>query len=349
VALRASSADPTGGPAAAPAVGPTTPPAAPARTGPPPPPDGPTPVEINGQLRVCGVNLCNQDGRPIQLRGMSSHGLQWYAHCVNASSLAALADDWTADVFRIAMYVQEGGYETNPARFTDLVNQYIELATAQGLYVIVDFHTLTPGDPNYNLARARTFFQAVASRHADKNNILYEIANEPNGVPWAGIKGYAEQVIPVIRAADPDAPVIVGTRGWSSLGVSEGSDESEIIADPVDAANILYAVHFYAASHRDNHRAAVTRAAAQLPLFVTEFGTQTASGSGDNDLESSRAWLDLLDSLKISYAMWTYSDTPSSNGVFTAGTCAGTTYAGQSVLKESGRFIRARLRTPPPR
>lgn len=143
---------------------------------------------------------------------------------------------------------------------------------------------------------------------------------------WAGIKSYAEQVIPVIRAADPDAMVIVGTRGWSSLGVSEGSN-------------------FYAASHTDTYRSAVSRAAARLPLFVTEFGTVDYTGSGPFDLAQSTAWINLLDQLKISYANWTYSDHTESSAAFRAGTCSGSNYAGTSVLKESGVFVRSRIST----
>ena len=32
---------------------------------------------VNGQLKVCGVKLCNQAGQQVQLRGMSTHGIQW--------------------------------------------------------------------------------------------------------------------------------------------------------------------------------------------------------------------------------------------------------------------------------
>ncbi|MGK5680913.1 cellulase family glycosylhydrolase [Actinoplanes sp. URMC 104] len=311
-----------------------------------PPPTGSTPLAANGQLRVCGVKLCNQNGKAIQLRGMSTHGLQWFAKCYNTASLNALAQDWQADLLRIAMYVQEGGYETNPAGFTSQVNNLVDQAEQRGLYAIVDFHTLTPGDPNYNLARAKTFFAEVSARNAAKKNVIYEIANEPNGVSWASIKSYAEQVIPVIRANDPDAVIIVGTRGWSSLGVSDGSSSSEITANPVNASNIMYAFHFYAASHKDNYRAEVQRAAASLPLFVTEFGTVTATGGGQVDLASTGTWLDLLDRLQISYANWTYSDAGESSAAFKAGTCNGTTYAGTGVLTESGTYLRSRIRTP---
>ncbi|MEU3224038.1 cellulase family glycosylhydrolase [Streptomyces sp. NPDC006976] len=318
-------------------------------TTPPDPGDGTpsgTPVGINGQVHVCGVNLCNQYDRPVQLRGMSTHGIQWFDQCYNDASLDALADDWKADLLRISMYVQEDGYETDPEGFTNRVNGLVDQAEARGLYALIDFHTLTPGDPNFNLDRAKTFFASVAARNAGKTNVIYEIANEPNGVSWAGIKSYAEQVIPVIRAADPDAVVIVGTRGWSSLGVSDGSDENEIVNSPVNADNIMYAFHFYAASHKDNYRATLSRAASRLPMFVTEFGTVSATGGGAMDRESTTAWLNLLDQLKIGYANWTYSDADESSAAFRPGTCDGGDYSSDGVLTESGALIKSRISTP---
>ncbi|GGM51675.1 endoglucanase [Micromonospora sonchi] len=331
-------------------TGPTTPaPTTPPPSTPPPttpPPGGQTPVAINGQLRVCGVNLCNRYGRPIQLRGMSSHGIQWFGNCYNSASLDALATDWRADLFRIAMYVQEQGYETDPTGFTNRVNNLVEEATRRGMYAMVDFHTLTPGDPMHNLERAKTFFATVSARHAAKNNVIYEITNEPNGVSWSTIKNYAEQVIPVIRANDPDAVIIVGTRAWSSLGISEGGNSTEIVNNPVNASNIMYAFHFYAASHRDNYRAEVERAAARLPLFVTEFGTVDYTGDGAADLASSTQWLDLLDRLKIGYANWTFSDKAEGSAALRPGTCNGSNYTGTSVLTTSGAFMRERIRTP---
>ncbi|WP_327270253.1 cellulase family glycosylhydrolase [Streptomyces sp. NBC_01218] len=312
---------------------------------PPPVPSTGTPVEINGQVHVCGVNLCNQYNRPIQLRGMSTHGIQWFSACYNNASMDALAKDWKADLLRVAMYVQESGYETDPAGFTSRVNSIVDMAEARGMYALIDFHTLTPGDPNYNLARAKTFFASVAARNANKKNVIYEIANEPNGVSWSAIKSYAEQVIPVIRAADPDAVVIVGTRGWSSLGVSDGSGESEVVNSPVNAANIMYAFHFYAASHKDNYRAALSRAATQLPMFVTEFGTVSATGGGAMDRASTTAWLDLLDQLKIGYANWTFSDAPESSAALQPGTCAGNDYSSSGVLTESGTLLKSRIST----
>ncbi|MFI1869622.1 cellulase family glycosylhydrolase [Streptomyces jumonjinensis] len=311
-----------------------------------PPGGGGTPVGVNGQLTVCGTKLCNQNGKPIQLRGMSTHGIQWYPQCVTGGSLDALANDWNADVVRISMYIQEGGYETNPRKFTDLVHTMIEQATARGMYAIVDWHMLSPGDPNHNLARAKTFFTEIAQRHANKTNLLYEIANEPSGVSWSRVKSYAEQLIPVIRQHDADTPILVGTRAWSSLGVSDGADETEIVNNPVNASNIMYTFHFYAASHHDEYFNTLSRAADKLPIFVTEFGTQTYTGDGGNDFAMAQRYLDLMASKKISWTSWNYSDDSRSGAVFKPGTCnSNGPWTGTSSLKPAGVWIRDRIRT----
>jgi endoglucanase len=314
--------------------------------GDPGPGPGGTPVEVNGQLSVCGVKLCNQHGNPIQLRGMSTHGLQWYSQCVNDASLNALSNDWHADIVRISMYVQEDGYETDPTRFTNLVSSIIDKVSARGMYAIVDWHMLDPGDPYYNLARAKTFFTEIARRHNGKKNLLYEIANEPSEVAWSRIRSYAEELIPVIRASDPETPILVGTRAWSSLGVSDGATETEVVNNPVRASNIMYTFHFYAASHGDEYLNALSRAADRIPMFVTEFGTQTYTGDGGNNFTMSQRYLDLMASKKISWTNWNYSDDFRSGAVFKEGVCGSGPYTGTGPLKPAGVWVRARVNTP---
>jgi endoglucanase len=307
---------------------------------------GTTPVARNGQLKVCGTKLCNSRGQAIQLRGMSSHGLQWFDQCNQNSALDSLARDWGADVYRLAMYIQEGGYESDPARFTKRVDELVEAVSTRGMYVIVDWHMLSPGDPNFNLERAKTFFDQLSRKHAARNNIIYEIANEPNGVDWTTIKSYADKVIPVIRANDPDAVILVGTRAWSSLGLSDGKSAQEIIDNPVSASNIMYSFHFYAASHVDYHRDGFASAISKLPLFVTEFGTTTFSGDGASDFVSTQKYMDLMAANKVSWASWSFADDFRSSSVLKTGTCSrGGPWTG-SDLTPVGTWIQERMRSP---
>ena len=76
-----------------------------------------TPISEYGRLKVVANHLCDVNDRPIQLRGMSSHGLQWYGwcDCVNEASLVALAYDLQSGIFMVFMYVDEGCYKTDSA------------------------------------------------------------------------------------------------------------------------------------------------------------------------------------------------------------------------------------------
>ncbi len=306
-----------------------------------------TPVAVNGQLTVCGTQLCNEKGTPIQLKGMSTHGLQWYGQgaCVTSGSLDALSKNFKANVIRLALYVQEGGYETDPVKFTNQVNSLINEATNRGMYVIVDWHILNPGDPSYNLENAKKFFTDVATLNKNKNNIIYEIANEPNGVSWSTIKNYATQIIPVIRAIDPKAPILIGTRGWSSLGMSDGSSYQEIVSNPVNFPNIMYSFHFYAASHRDEYLAGLDNASKVLPIFVTEFGTQTYSGDGANDFPMSDRYMQLMANKKIGWANWNYSDDWRSGAIWKSDTCSQGGWT-DANLKEAGVYIKNKIINP---
>lgn len=303
-------------------------------------------VEINGQLHVNNLTgqLENKYNYPIQLRGMSSHGLNYFPKFLNATSIRALSEDWGADAVRLSMYIQEGGYEEDPEYYTALVDSLIDVVTENGMYVLIDFHQLHPGDPNDNIEHAKRYFRHMAQKHSNKNNVFYEICNEPNGdVTWSGIKRYAEQIIPIIREYDNHNIVIVGTSTWAQ-------DIDDVIGNELEDPNVMYTVHFYAASHKDWQRNKVKKAInANIPIFVTECGTQEASGDGYNDWVSSDEWFQLLEDNKISWINWNFSADRRSGAVFS--TYPDTYldydyYTSWDNLKEAGSYIKRRLSTP---
>ncbi|OZG73323.1 cellulase [Hahella sp. CCB-MM4] len=306
---------------------------------------GDTPIERNGQLHVCGTKLCDQRNQPVQLRGMSTHGIQWYGwgSCLTDESLDVLANDWKADILRISLYVQEDGYETDPEGYTEQVSRLIDEATLRGMYALVDWHQLDPGDPNENLENARAFFTDIANRHKDNVNIIYDVANEPNGVSWSSIKSYAEKIIPVIRKIDEDAPIFIGTHGWGSLGISDGRSARDIVNNPISYSNIMYTFHFYAASHQDEYLHELDWASDRLPIFVTEWGSQTYTGDGDNDFVMAQRYHDLMNAKQIGWTNWNYSDDFRSGAVWKSGSCDSSSWT-TDHLKSAGVWVRDKLR-----
>ncbi|CAH9053796.1 hypothetical protein PSECIP111854_01241 [Pseudoalteromonas sp. CIP111854] len=302
------------------------------------------PFSRHGKLSVCGTTLCNESKIPVQLRGMSSHGLQWFGlnKCLTTKSMEVLAQQWQADIVRLSLYVQEGGYITDPVGFTEQVNQLITMASNLDMYVLVDWHQLNPGDPNENLQAAKQFFNYIVLANKHRSNIIYDIANEPNGVNWQSIHDYALEVIPVIRDLDPDAVVLVGTHGWSTFGASDGGSYMDIVNNPLPFANIMYTFHFYAASHREFHRNMLDKASDVLPVFVTEWGTQNYKGEDENDFVSAQAYIDLMANKKISWTNWNYSDDWRSGAVFKAGACQQGNFD-DSQLKEAGIWVKQQI------
>ena len=249
-----------------------------------------TPFGQHGALHVENGKLTDADGNIVQLYGMSTHGIAWFPQYINYDSFRTLRDDWNTNCIRLAMYTAEyGGYCVggDKEQLKQLVRDGVSYATELGMYVIVDWHILSDCDPNQNKDEAIAFFREMSEAFADNDNVLYEICNEPNsGTSWDSIKSYAEEVIPVIREQKPDAVILVGTPTWSQ-------EIDKAAASPLTFDNIMYTLHFYAGTHKDDLRNRLeTCAQNNLPVFVSEFGMCDASGNGANDFDSTpNGWI----------------------------------------------------------
>ncbi|MBD5133139.1 MAG: cellulase family glycosylhydrolase [Clostridiales bacterium] len=294
-------------------------------------------VSQNGWLQVVGTQLCGETGEPVVLRGMSSHGLQWYGQFASAGAVSSLAD-CGANLFRAAMYTGEGGYLSQPEAMRAKLVAAVDAAIENDLYVIIDWHILSDGDPMAHVEEAEAFFSEMAQRYRDTPNVLYEICNEPNGnVSWGGsVKPYAQRVIGAIRARSPRAVILVGSPTWSQ-------DIHLAAADPLEGENLMYTLHFYAGTHGAQLRQRIDDALAKgLPVFVSEWGTSRADGSGGVFLEESKAWLDFLDARGISWCNWSLCDKGETSAALRPGTSPEGPW-GQEQLTESGKFVFSRF------
>ena len=306
--------------------------------------DDSTPYGQHGALHVENGKLTGADGNTVQLYGMSTHGIAWFPQYINYDSFRTLRDDWNTNCIRLAMYTAEyGGYCAggDKEQLKQLVRDGVSYATELGMYVIVDWHILSDCDPNQNKDEAIAFFREMSEAFADNDNVLYEICNEPNsGTSWDSIKSYAEEVIPVIREQKPDAVILVGTPTWSQ-------EIDKAAASPLTFDNVMYTLHFYAGTHKDDLRNRLeTCAQNNLPVFVSEFGMCDASGNGANDFDSTTKWLDLLNKYQISFCCWNLANKDESSSVFKAASTALSDWTDED-FNESGRWIRNYFRKMP--
>lgn len=226
-------------------------------------------VQHNGQLRVENGQLVNHHGKPMQLRGMSSHGLAWYPEYTSYASVRTTKEHG-ANMFRIAMYVDldKGNYsrsKADQAANKNAMYTAIDGVLAMDMYAIADWHILEQGNPLDRLACAIDFFDGLSRRYAGSPGLLYEICNAPNGgATWEDIAQYAEVIIPVIRKNAPDAVVIVGTPEHST----------EILAaaeSPLPYENVLYAYHCKTGDGVDARVALDAARQANVPVFISEW------------------------------------------------------------------------------
>lgn len=280
----------------------------------------------NGRLKLVGNQLSNQCGDPVQLRGLSTHAPMSHQNCYTSSSVASMANDWGADVYRLAMYsanpgISKGYVEGDQEFWDGWMDDQVEDAEKYGMYCIIDWHILKDKNPFDNISTARDFFQKASSRYKDKRNVIYEICNEPNGsTSWNTVKNYAEQIIPIIRANDPEGIILVGSPTWSSR-------PDQAANNPLtgsNAYNVMYTFHFYANTHFWHDR--IKNVASRIPLFCSEWGTVDASGNGGFNPGNSNTWVDIMNGNNtggqlISHCNWAYTDKNESASLLREGAC----------------------------
>ncbi len=290
-------------------------------------------VSENGWLQVKGTQLCNEAGEPVVLRGMSSHGLQWFPQYTNAQCIRNTAA-FGANLFRAAMYTGENGYLSRPDKVKQTLLAAVDAAIANDMYVIIDWHILSDNDPSAHTDEAVAFFREMTARYGDNPAVLYEICNEPNGgVTWKNnVKPYAEKVVAAIREKAPKSIVLIGSPTWSQ-------DIHEAAADPVAGENLMYTLHFYAGTHGAELRRRIDDALKKgAPVFVSEWGTSRADGGGGVFPSESAEWLDFLNARGISWANWSLCDKNETSAALKPGTPNNRAWT-ESDLSESGRFV----------
>lgn len=295
-----------------------------------------TPYAIHGALNVSGTDLVDNNGEKYQLYGMSTHGIAWFPQYVSLDTFKTLRDEWNTNCVRIAMYTAEnGGYCTNgdKEKLKELVKNGVDYATELGMYVIIDWHILSEENPLEYKDEAIAFFDEMSKLYSEYDNVIYEICNEPNGSgTWEDIKTYANEVIPVIRANDANSVILVGTPTWSQ-------DVDKAAASPLEYDNIMYVLHFYAATHTDWLRDRMkTCIDSGLPVFISEFGICDASGNGEIDYDQAEEWKKIIEDYNLSYICWNLANNTESSSVIAAG-CDKTSGWTDDDLSAQGKWI----------
>jgi len=299
------------------------------------------PVSYYGALTVTG-NKIKGNSMDVQLKGPSffwadgQNGLPFYT----SDNVDWFVDTMDISVFRYAMpakyYDQNGGtnnqtydgylLDANKASSQkSLIAQMVDAAVRNDVYVIIDWHSHRAQS---ELADAKVFFTEMATKYKETPNVIFEIYNEPSGYVNMGnatstgsIAYYMQEVIDAIRATGAKNLILVGSSGWSSAPNAAAGYNWHTNST---RAPIAYTLHFYAGAHFTNgdcnanganHKCNADKAMSEnnAAVFVSEWGTTQASGSGAPDAGSTNQWTAWMNTNKISSCQWAVSSHESSS------------------------------------
>lgn len=293
-------------------------------------------VSKHGQLSVKGTKLTDEKGKHVMLRGVSFGWHSFWPRFYNQETVKWLKDDWKVNVVRAAMGIEVGNdtYIQNPQFATEKIMAVVEGAIANDIYVIIDWHS-----HNINLEEAKLFFEQVSKKYGNYPNVIYEVFNEPDDESWVDVKSYSEQIIKIIRKNDPDNIILVGCPHWDQ-------DINLPAADPINGFdNLMYTVHFYAATHKQELRDRTDKAIESgLPVFISESAGMEASGDGPMNYDEWQNWIDWMEERGLSWITWSISDKDETCSMLQK-SASSTGEWKENDLKESGIKTRNYLRS----
>ena len=149
---------------------------------------------------------------------------------------------------------------------------------------------------------------------------------------------YANQVIPVIRANDPNNIIVVGTADGSAGPWFPPSQR-------LNYNNIMYTLHIYqdvfGGVVQENVRVNATKALSNgIPMFVTEYGTGSVWPNETLEFDEMTLWYKFFDQYFISHANWDMSDIPGTMSAIKNGSTISSTPAAQvgAIVANSAYF-----------
>lgn len=292
------------------------------------------PVIQHGKLRIDGIQLMDEKQKPVVLRGMSFGWHNFWPRFYNKGAVQWLADDWKCNVVRAAMGIEPaGGYLKDKAGSKAKIEAVVNAAIEAGIYVIIDWHS-----HNIQTKEAKEFFTEMASKYGKYPNVIYEIFNEPDQESWDEVKAYSTEIINAIRAIDTANVILVGSPHWDQ-------DIHIVADDPLKGfKNLMYTVHFYAATHKQQLRDRCDYALGKgIPVFISESAGMEATGDGPLNEDEWIRWISWCEKNKISWITWSVSDKDETCSVLTKSANSDGKWKEQD-LKQSGKKSRELLR-----
>jgi aryl-phospho-beta-D-glucosidase BglC (GH1 family) len=269
-------------------------------------------------LKVVGPKILNSKDEPVLLRGVNVPSMEWTKHGEGRvlQTVNAAIRDWHVNIIRLPL-AQDRWFGKAPEQKDDgtsyrtLVREVVDTCATQGCYIVVDLHWSDCNEWGSNIAQhcmpdsnSVTFWKDCAALFKNHPAVIFDLYNEPHDVSWnvwlnggtitdrsfsrrGSVQKTYEAVgmqtlLDTVRATGAKNVVIAGTLDWSYdfSGILDG-----IQLFDRDGNGVIYANHTYNIKNEtaDQWIARMEKAAAKLPVIVSEFG-----GSGGSHKRAPR-------------------------------------------------------------
>jgi endoglucanase len=281
-------------------------------------------AEKLSRISVEGNKFVNAQGETVVFKGINiadpdrlENNGQW------KPKLFGELDAWGANIVRLPVH-PKAWKERGSEEYLKLLDQGIEWAKAEGMYVIIDWHSI--GNLRTGLYQADMydtsmretlrFWYTVSRRYADEPAVaLYEVFNEPttfNGqlgtLSWEQWSEIVTDIISVIRANSPEAIPLVAGFNWAY-------DLTPVMYSPLPIENIAYVSHPYP-QKRDKPWVPQWESdfgfvADNYPVIATEIGYMYPDQEGAHipclaDEEYGQTLTDYFNRKGISWVAWVF-------------------------------------------
>lgn len=276
------------------------------------------------QIRVKGNNFVGPDDKPMIFRGLNASDPERLAGIGRwDSTYFKEIKNWGANIARFPVH-PTAWRRQGKERYLKLLDDGVRWASEQGIYVIIDWHSIGNlrtemyQDEIYETTQKETFeFWRTMAKHFKGNTTVafFELFNEPttfNGqlgtCTWADWKALNEEMIGIIRAHGNTAIPLVAGFNWAY-------DLTEIEQNPIAAEGIGYVSHPYPMKRDKPWEAQWTKdwgfAKAKYPVMLTEIGFSGAEEPGAHiPVISDESYGDAItkycDDTGISWVVWVF-------------------------------------------
>ncbi len=275
------------------------------------------------QLHTRGNRLLDAAGGTVVVHGVDLPSMEWTNRGEHIRrSLAAAIKQWHIRIVRIPTadarwFGQMPGQKHGGRVYRHILDQLISTAAENHVYVVFDLHWTDMGGHTDALGQHRMpgpgsliFWRSAAERYKHFPNVLFDVYNEPHGIPWtmwrnggpcAGetrrtVVAYPaagmQQLYDTVRKTGAENIVIVGGLSWAynDFGIPHGF--------AIRGHNVVYDCHVY--PWKNKWRRNFETEAKSEPLIIDEFG------GGAKDVAFGKKVLAFASKNNVSWCAWSF-------------------------------------------